>query len=108
MSLREHAEREVKLAGLLDEDSDYNGMLGESVIELADVFGKQGHSGFSAQLTLQIFNEVAQFKNLTPLSDDPEEWNEVGPETWQNKRNSEAFSNDGGKTWYLLSELTQN
>lgn len=104
MSLKEHAEREVKLAGLLDEDSDYNGMLGKAVVELADVFGKQGHSGFSAMLTLQIFNEVAQFKNLTPLTSDPKEWNEVGQGIWQNKRCSEAFSEDGGKTWYLLSE----
>lgn len=108
MSLREHAEREVRLAGLLDKDSDYNGMVGEAVIELAETLGKQGHSGFSAMLTLAAFNEVAQFRNLTPLTNDPDEWNEVGEGMWQSKRNSEAFSKDGGATWYLLSELTEN
>lgn len=104
MSLREHAEREVKLAGLLDKDSDYDGMLGEAVIELADVFGKQGHSGFSAMLTLSIFEKVARFQNLTPLTSDPKEWTKVTDDLWQNKRNSEAFSEDAGETWYLLSE----
>jgi hypothetical protein len=32
MSLVMHAEQELKLAGLLDKDSDYNGMLGYSVL----------------------------------------------------------------------------
>jgi hypothetical protein len=104
MTLVEHAKKEVELAGLLDEDSDYDGMIGEAVIELAEVFGKQGHSGFSAMYTLSIFDKVARFQNLTPLTGDPDEWMNVTDNLWQNKRNPEAFSTDSGKTWYLLSE----
>ena len=73
---------------------------------LVDTFDKQGHSGMSGALVLSIFNRVVDFKNLTPLTNDPEEWqfhNYVRP-LWQNRRCSEAFSNDGGKTYYLNSE----
>lgn len=104
MSLKEHAEREMKIAGLLDEDSDYNGMVGEAVIQLADTLGKQGHSGFSAFMTIELFNKVARFENVTPLTSDPDEWNHVGPDMWQSSRNSKAFSTDAGANWYLLDD----
>jgi hypothetical protein len=45
------------------------------------------------------------------LTDDPKEWvqheESIFPGQdgcWQNKRRGEAFSTDGGKTYYLLSE----
>ena len=104
-NLRDHAEREMKLAGV---DNDiYGDLVSKAVLELIDTFDKQGHSGMSAALVLSIFNRVVDFKNLTPLTNDPEEWQHheyVDGETWQNKRCSEAFSRDGGKTYYLLSE----
>lgn len=104
MSLVEHAERELKLAGLFDKDSDYDGMLGKSVLALVKVFAKQGHSGFSAHQTLKIFNIVGRYKVLTPLTSDPEDWNDIsemnGSPMWQNKRQSSCFSYDGGKTWH--------
>ena len=40
--LTDHARNELKLAGLFDKDSDYDGMLGDSVMELVKVFSKQG------------------------------------------------------------------
>lgn len=106
-----HAERELKAAGLFDEDSDYAGMIGRAVLDLVKKFSEQGHSGASAAYVIHLFSEVASYKPLTPLTDDPEEWFYHEPETmgtetgfWQNKRNGEAFSSDGGKTYYLLSE----
>lgn len=111
-NLVKHAEYELKLAGLFDKDSDYDGMLGDAVLQLVKVFAKQGHSGFSAGRTLAIFNEVANFKNLTPIGKDPDEWMNVsemsnGP-TWQNKRRSTTFSRDGGKTWYDIDDPKLN
>lgn len=101
-NLRDHAVREMELAGV--DDDIYGDMTSKAVLELIDVFDKQGHSGMSGSLILSIFNQVVQFKNLAPLTNDPTEWNEVGDNVWQNNRNSEAFSSDGGKTYYLLSE----
>jgi hypothetical protein len=97
--LLDYATEEVTRAGLLAPDSDYDGMLGQAVLELVKVFADQGHSGMSAQLTLMIFGKVAAYKPLMPLTDDPTEWNKVGTGVWQSRRDPSAFSNDGGKTW---------
>lgn len=109
-NLVDHAEAELKNAGLFDKDSDYDGMLGKAVLELMKVFSKQGHSGYSAHLTLDLFDKLANFSNLTPITDNPEEWMEVtdkGPDgkgMWQNKRNPSMFSKDGGKTYYDVDD----
>lgn len=106
MSLVQHAQRELELAGLFDKDSDYNGMLGKAVMDLVKVFAKQGHSGFSAHQTLLIFLKVSNRENLTPITSDPNDWHDVseisGFPLWQSKRNSRLFSKDGGETWYSI------
>jgi hypothetical protein len=109
MSLVEHAKRELEFAGLFSKDSDYEGMLGEAVLELVEKFAQQGHSGFSAGMTLRIFNQVARFKPLGPVTDNPDEWMEVGEDKGlgtcrQNRRQSSCFSYDGGKTYYDIDE----
>lgn len=104
MSLHDYAEDELRRAGLFDEDSDYGGMLGTAVLELIDAFAAQGHSGFSAGMTIQIFSTLAGYKPITPLTYAEDEWNEVGTDVWQNRRKSTVFSNDLGATWYDLDE----
>jgi hypothetical protein len=108
--LVDHADFELKRAKLFDKDSDYEGMIGKAVMELVTLFAKQGHSGFSAMLALDVFDKVAKFKPLTPITSNPEEWFDVrenigGDEAlWQNKRDPALFSNDGGKTWYDIDK----
>lgn len=108
MSLVEHARREIKLAELDLPSSDYNGMIGKAVIELVEAFAKQGHSGFSAAWTKQLFEKLTSFENLTELTNDPAEWTDVSEQTgsplWQSKRRSDAFSFDGGVNYYILEE----
>lgn len=105
-SLLEHARRELQLAGLFDSSSDYGGMLGTSIMALIEKFSDEGHSGYSAAQTIRIFARLADFKNLTPLTRDPGEWMEVeAGATWQSTRNSEAFSRDGGASYYLADEV---
>lgn len=110
-NLEIHAENEMRRAGLFDKDSDYEGMLGPSVMKLIRVFAEEGHSGMSAHIALQIFNRVAQFKTLTPITNDPTEWVNVseygGPEDkpiWQNNRDGTNFSHDGGNTGYSIDD----
>lgn len=104
MSLLEHARFELELIG--EEEETIQGYL--NVIQ---AFANMGHSGGSASVAIPVINELLQFHNLTPLTNDPDEWLFHGEDVWgagggvwQNRRNSEAFSNDGGKTYYLLSE----
>jgi hypothetical protein len=110
-SLVIHAERELKLAGIDQKDADYGGMLYDAVMELIRVFAKQGHSGFSAMRTLQLFKEVASYKNLMPIGTTKDEWVDVsetiGRPCWQNKRNSEMFSETAGETWYNVGDKTK-
>lgn len=108
MSLEEYAEKELRLAGLFDKDSDYGGMVGEAVLELVRAFAAQGHSGFSASLVLSAFDRVARFKPLTPLTSDPSEWTKVDKRMWQSTRLSTSFSRDGGKTWYDIDDPEQD
>ena len=101
-NLVEHAK--VELA-LLDE-ADW---LVEGYLKIIQDFADMGHSGSSAIHSVAILERLLLFQNLTPLTDDPSEWNEVtvylgGKPTWQNNRNPAAMSEDGGKTYILQSE----
>ncbi len=106
-NLVDHAKRELALAGN-DEAFD------NSIIKAVEAFASYGHSGGSASVGIQLLNDLLQFKNLTPLTDNPDEWIHIhedvweGDSVWQNCRNGEAFSNDEGKTYYLLSEGGNN
>lgn len=104
MSLVEHAEREMKLAGLDKPDSDYGGMIYEAVMKLVKTHAEEGHSGGSHYITMKVFNEIINFKPLAPINSTPNEWMEVGTDVWQNIRKSTLFSVDAGKTYYDLDD----
>ena len=99
-----HARRELELLGEEPE-------IVEGYLKMIQIFADMGHSGGSASVFIPTLTRLLWFKNLTPLTDDPDEWvhhtAEVWGEpggVWQNVRNGEAFSDDGGKTYTLLSE----
>lgn len=99
MSEYERCIKELELAGLFDKDSDYEGMIGEAVKELLQVFSKQGHSGFSAHTVVNIFHELINGKEiLSPLTGNDDEWVDVsepsGYYCLQNKRRSSVFKTE--------------
>lgn len=99
-NLVEHAKRELALAG---NDDDFN----ETIIKAVEAFASYGHSGGSASVAIPMLNDLLQFKNLTPLTNDPGEWQAVDmgkKPCWQSRRRPDAFSNDGGKTYYCLDD----
>ena len=83
----------------------------EGYLKVMQAFADMGHSGGSASVAIPTIERLLQFKNLSPLTDDPSEWMDVShmapndPPMWQSKRDFEAFSHDGGKSYYLLSEI---
>jgi hypothetical protein len=105
-NLCQHAKRELKMAGLFDEDSDYDGRLGKAAYDIIKTFAQQGHSGNSAMMVTSIVTELMQFKPLTPIGP-KDEWNNVseahGHPMWQSKRSPSVFSENAGKTWYDIN-----
>lgn len=107
MSLIEHAKRELELIG---EEKEFV----DAYLAMIEIFSNMGHSGGSASVFIPTLNRLFQYKNLSSLTDDPDEWQQVSPDmgfpetTWQSRRDSEAFSNDGGKTYRILSEAREN
>jgi hypothetical protein len=106
MSMVEYAESELRRAGMFDEDADYGGELGSCILETIKTFSKYGHSGGSAMISVEILNRLLRWRPLTPITSDPEEWTDrtemSGRPMWQSKRRPDAFSEDGGQTWYYL------
>lgn len=99
-SLVQHAKRELRAAGLFDEDADYDGAVATCTTTLMEVFTAYGHSGGSLEQTLKVFDRLARGKPLTPLTGEDDEW-EVPeqckleyPQMLQNKRYHLVFKDD--------------
>ncbi len=100
-----HAKRELEFAGydLEQKEEDPNKWICKNIIELLSVFSNQGHSGFSAPYCISMFEKLARFEPLTPLTGEDEEWNHICSEsdTYQNKRCGTVFKKgkDGIAYW---------
>jgi hypothetical protein len=104
-SLTEHAKHELELAKLFDDTSDYNGTLGYAVMELIETFSKQEHSGFSANMAINIFTKLAKYETITPLTLQDDEFNDNG----QNKRMSSVFKDSKtGRCFYIHAFYMRN
>lgn len=102
MTLREHAQRELELVGEEPQVIEW-------YLAIVDKFNEFGHSGSSAEHTTRVLEQLLRYQNLTPLTDNPDEWIDVreygdGSALWQNKRNPKAFSNDNGKTYKFIDQ----
>ena len=96
------------------------------ILDLIEFFSQQAHSGTSAPYVISHFNRLADYKPLSPLTGEEDEWmdlREFGDKvTQQNKRyfglfrdnkdNSTArdihaivFSDNGGVTWFSCGFL---
>jgi len=96
MSLVDFAKRELDRAGLFDKSSDYGGMMGEAVLKMVEQFADEGHSGFSAGMAISIFSKLSRFEPLSPLTGEDDEWMEVGPGVFQNRRCAHVFKDETG------------
>ena len=113
----ERIEYELKLAGYKLEpinenepsDEKYVQRIGNCVYEICKLFAEQGHSGLSANITLQLLDELLIKGNtLSSLTNNPDEWMDVtemsGYKLHQSKRKFSCFSNDGLNTYYDIDD----
>jgi hypothetical protein len=97
------AEAELRLAGydINDPEDGHNRWLAEGTLELLKVFADQGHSGMSAPYAISLFERLAMWKPIAPLTGDDDEWNEVDGGTWQNRRCSAVFKKEDGQAYWI-------
>jgi hypothetical protein len=98
-NLETFAESELRRAGAFDEGGAYMGNLGPAVMKMVKIFAEEGHSGFSANLAISMFQRVARFEPLTPLTGGDDEWNECHPGIWQNRRSPRVFKDADGRAY---------
>jgi hypothetical protein len=106
MSLVEHARRELELCGQTASDPAY----AQSIVCAVAALATYGHSGGSMGCAIMQLHDLLQYRPLSPLTNDPDEWvchaeSRPGvPGTWQNLRDSAAFSTDGGATYRYVDD----
>ena len=90
--LIEYAKSELNKA-FPDTTDEMQEMAKSNVIKLLTVFSEQGHSGMSAPYVLRLFERLARFNPLLPLTGEDEEWGEPygDKNTQQNKRCGKIF-----------------
>lgn len=96
-NLINHAKTEFRAAGWTDEHGNFKDDMQEiicnGVLELLEVFSKEGHSGTTAPYAIELFSKLAKFEPVVPLTGEDWEWNEVAEGLYQNKRCSHVFKN---------------
>ena len=121
-NLVDYAKDELKRIGMIDSGEAYNDWATKAILDLIELFASQNHSGFSAPYVINAFSRLAMFKPLSPLTGEDDEWNEVVPDFFQNKRYSAVFKDkdgaayniegkiftDDGETWYTNRDSRVN
>jgi hypothetical protein len=114
MSSLKYAESELDRIGMTDDSTDeMNLAMRKHILHMIKEFADEGHSGFSASYAIGILTKLLEFKPLTPLTGEDDEWTNVsdrgtGDVMYQNKRYSavfkdgkdgEAYNIDGKVFW---------
>ena len=123
-NLVDYAKDELKRIGMIDSGEAYNDCVTKAILDLIEMFGSQGHSGFTASYTINAFSRLAMFKPLSPLTGEDDEWNELRDGSFQNKRYSavfkeskdstayniegKIFTDNNGETWYTSGDSRVN
>lgn len=104
-NLVEYAKRELDIIGLGINDrtgESYDYTMRSHILHMVEEFSKEGHSGFSGSYALSVLRRVLDYKPLSPLTGEDDEWNQVSDgdnPVYQNKRASSVFKDNSGAYW---------
>ena len=104
-NLVDYAKEELKRIGMIDSGEPYNDIVTKAILDLIELFDSQGHSGFTASYTVNVFKRLAMYEPLTPLTGEDSEWNEIEPGHYQNKRYSAVFKEKDGKAYNIHGKI---
>ena len=71
------AKDEFKILGWDKSEDKMQKEVCNDIIELLSVLSKQGHSGFSIGYVLNLFNKLANYIPISPLTGNDDEWIDV-------------------------------
>ena len=99
-NLLSYAEDELNRIGMTEDSPDeMNVEMRKHIVHMVKEFSDEGHTGFSGRYALNILTKLLEFKPLTPLTGEDDEWNLVGDGHWQNKRCSSVFKGVDGSCY---------
>jgi hypothetical protein len=103
-NLLSHAEDELNRIGMTEDSPDeMNVAMRKHILHMMQEFANEGHSGFSASYAISILTKLMDFKPLSPLTGEDDEWvnvREYGPEPhYQNIRKSSVFKDADGSCY---------
>ena len=90
----EHAKYELNLLLEKCEDEEELKMqkaINNDILEIIEIFAKQGHSGMSAGYAISIITKLLNYEPITPLTLKDDEFVEVATGVFQNKRDGRIF-----------------
>lgn len=104
------------------EDLKMQKAINDNILDIVKKFSEQGHTGFTANYSLNILKRLLDWKPISVLTGEDDEWVELNytPDTaYQNKRcpsifkdadgraynvEGKVFSDDNGHTWFTGSD----
>ena len=102
-NLLSHAMDELDRIGMTEDSTDeMNVMMRKHVLHIMQEFANEGHSGFSASYAISILTKLMEFKPLSPLTGEDDEWVKHDYATepvYQNKRRSSVFKDANGSCY---------
>ena len=99
-NLVNHAIDELTIAGYYDSTKEGpNKWIREQVIETIAVLASHNNSGSSIGLEISLFNKLAKFGIISPLTLSDDEFIEVSNNSFQNKRCSDVFKENNKIHW---------
>lgn len=75
-------------------------VMNSNVLDIVRIFSEQGHSGFSASYAIAQIRRLLDWKPLTPLTGEEDEWNGR-----QNTRYSAVFRNEDGTAYNIEGKI---
>lgn len=101
---QKHAWNEFRAAGWVTSEGDFvnemQKMICTHVLKLLDVFDGEGHSGSTSSYAIGLFEKLAKFEPIMPLTGEDWEWTDISEQSgrplWQNKRCGHVFKDKDG------------
>ena len=104
-NLLSHAMKELDLIGMTEDTPDeMNQAMRKHILHMMQEFANEGHSGFSASYAIGILTKLLDYKPLSPLTGEDDEWvkHDYGVEPhYQNKRLSSVFKDANGDIYNI-------